>query len=359
MYSSDEEAERTIADLTKDSADTGASHAETSFGQADAAPPAPRAAWDEDGATATSPQDSQYLDVNPNMSASDPFSQTHEGEHVSQYLDVNPAGSHGIEETSVDRAAQQQQGEAGEEKEGAEGGEDEGQLQFLDDDDEEFKPESDAGEDQPAPAEQTAPSPHSATSGSVSSGTETQGLDVPSGATSAKPRRRSTGDRGDNTEDDDEAPKPERELVPVTLTKRLGEALGFNIFGGTETGEPGIFVSKVDEEGPTQGLVLPDDEVLAVGLQKMRPLTRSEADQVLDEARGAEQVKIIVSRVKDTQPAGDRRDTLAVGRGKFVLSTPLRSRSKSTNLSVHAGKSNPHGRGSIYDQTFDLSEFET
>ena len=359
LYSSDEEAERTIADLTKDSADTGASHAETSFGQADAAPPAPRAAWDEDGATATSPQDSQYLDVNPNMSASDPFSQTHEGEHVSQYLDVNPAGSHGIEETSVDRAAQQQQGEAGEEKEGAEGGEDEGQLQFLDDDDEEFKPESDAGEDQPAPAEQTAPSPHSATSGSVSSGTETQGLDVPSGATSAKPRRRSTGDRGDNTEDDDEAPKPERELVPVTLTKRLGEALGFNIFGGTETGEPGIFVSKVDEEGPTQGLVLPDDEVLAVGLQKMRPLTRSEADQVLDEARGAEQVKIIVSRVKDTQPAGDRRDTLAVGRGKFVLSTPLRSRSKSTNLSVHAGKSNPHGRGSIYDQTFDLSEFET
>lgn len=150
-----------------------------------------------------------------------------------------------------------------------------------------------------------------------------------------------------------------KQVLRVTIHKSIGEPIGFGIYGGIETGERGIFVSFVDSSGSASEILQPNDEIFAIGFHRMQDLSSAQANQVLEEATGVECIKIIIARSQQDIGGSARRETLKLGPGKFMLSTPLRSRRSADALSSLAKSPNLRDRQSVYDETYDISEFSS
>lgn len=160
-------------------------------------------------------------------------------------------------------------------------------------------------------------------------------------------------------------PAHDKELVPVTVRKAIGDSIGIEIYGGVETGNSGIYVSEVTPFSPSDGKLMPHDEIVTIGSQEFRQLSRSEAKDVLLETNGQATIELLVSRKKGTKPQkpsenpkGDIRGTKDVGRGLFVLDKPLRKRRESEKLSAMTTDANPHAEENRFATKADPGQYE-
>jgi len=157
----------------------------------------------------------------------------------------------------------------------------------------------------------------------------------------------------------------DKELVPVTIRKSIGDAMGIEIYGGVETGNSGIYISEVAPFSPADGKLMPHDEIVAVGSKEFRPLSRNEAKDVLLETNGQSVIELLVCRKKGTAPSkpkenpkGDVRGTKDVGRGLFILDKPLRKRRESEKLSAMTTEANPHTSQNPFAATVNPDNFK-
>ena len=125
-------------------------------------------------------------------------------------------------------------------------------------------------------------------------------------------------------------------------------------------GEGGIFITVVNANSLVEGLLKQDDEIVAIGHCRLRQCTLAEAQAILDDVVGVDNVHMIIARPPHRMAETDARQAVNAGRGRFILSTPLRYRGDGDGDANEGESSAPPApqKSSIYSSTFSLSEFD-